>query len=304
MILLNLILSLFNNLLNKSVRRCSLLIVVVVSANIYAGAPTINPSPSYPLVLKSGDISFNDTSGTIPEAKKGRPWLIGIPLWVPGYAGQFAVGGVEVGGESEGESIFDRLFSSEFSLDFYLVGSVNYHWQEWNFHGDVFAGTIGKSAQFTLTDKTVVDATLQVVMPRVYAGYDFLHDSAPLGPITRWQAYLGGRFYDLDLEVVLPGNLGTVDGGTSWFNLLIGTELNVAIINRLNLTISGDIGGFTGSNEPSLFGEVALHYRPWDLFSASLGYVAIHIDRVGESPEEIELKVDLAGPVLGIGFHF
>ena len=68
--------------------------------------------------------------------------------------------------------------------------------------------------------------------------------------------------------------------------------------------LSGDIGGFLNSDGPSLFGSASVHYQPWDLFSVSLGYAAIHIDRIGDHPEDIAIKADLAGPVLGIAFHF
>ncbi|NOQ97136.1 MAG: hypothetical protein GQ561_03150 [Calditrichae bacterium] len=248
-------------------------------------------------------MSFIDTSGTTLEEIKERPWRLGIPLWIPGYTGQFAVGGVEVGGESDGNNFIDRLFSSELSLDFYFVGSVTYRWQQWDFHTDLFAGTIGKSVIFTLNDNTVVDATIKILMPRIYAGYDFLSGADPIGPITQWQAYLGGRYYDLDIEIDLLDERGKVEGKTSWFTFLIGTKMSVHIVNRLTLHLSGDIGGLITNNEPTLFGDVSLHYRPWDLFSVNIGYVAIHLDRVGESPEDIEFTADLAGPVIGIAFH-
>ena len=68
--------------------------------------------------------------------------------------------------------------------------------------------------------------------------------------------------------------------------------------------LSGDIGGFIDSGTPNLFGSANIHYQPWDLFSVSLGYAAIHIVRVRESPQDMGLRADLAGPVLGIAFHF
>jgi hypothetical protein len=140
-------------------------------------------------------------------------------------------------------------------------------------------------------------------MPSIYAGYDFLYNSSPIGPITNWQVYLGGRIYSVDLEVILPEKLGKKNGDTSWFTFLVGTDITIKILNRLNLKLSGDIGSITASADPALFGVAALYYRPWDLFSASIGYAAIHIDRISEGSSDIELKADLAGPVLAIAFH-
>ncbi len=293
----------FKNKLTGSLSLITVFIIVSVFSDISTSAPQqILPTSTYPLIGKSGDMFFVDSSAAEAEGNRVRSWTISVPVWVPGYRGRFTVGGVEVGGEPDGD-FWDRLFSSELSLDFYFVGLVNYNWRHWNFHLDIFAGTIGNSAKFTLDDNTVVNATLNMWMPSIYAGYDFLYNSSPIGPITNWQVYLGGRIYSVDLEVVLPEKLGEKNGDTSWFTFIVGTDITIKILNRLNLKLSGDIGSITASADPALFGVAALYYRPWDLFSASLGYAAIHIDRIGEGSSDIELKADLAGPVLAIAFH-
>ncbi len=168
---------------------------------------------------------------------------------MPGYRGQFAVGGVEVEGGSEEENGFSHLFLDEYSLDFYLVGLVNYRWKNWRFHLDVFDGTIGRSTTFTLTDKSILDAKVQLLMPRLFAGYNFLYKKSPIGPITNWQLYMGGRMYYVNLEISLPRNLGIKEGNKSWFTFLIGTEITLKIFKRLSFIASGDIGGFAASNK-------------------------------------------------------
>ena len=255
-------------------------------------------------VPAAGISSPNDSTSTGSAESRIRPWTLGIPLWVPGYHGQFTVGGVEIDGESEGENIFDRLFSSELGLDFYLVGLVNYQWNPRKFHLDVFSGTIKKSTKFTLTDNTVAETTIQLIMPRFFVGHDFLHDSDPLGPITYWQVYAGGRLYFLNLEVALPRNWGTLESDKTWFTFLIGTELSVKIFRRVQLLLSGDIGGFSGLNKLTSFGQVTLNYRPWDLFSVNIGYAALYIGRELDNPYDIQFEANLSGPTLGVGFHF
>ena len=303
MLYLNLFPKSFNNTLKNIVIFCWFVIVANAPIDICASTTFKHHPSSYRLKISSVDLSLNDTSGTVTGEKRERAWTISVPVWVPGYRGRFTVGGVEVGGEPDGNNFFDRLFSSDLSLDFYFVGLVNYNWRHWNFHLDIFAGTIGNSAKFTLDDNTVVNATLNMWMPSIYAGYDFLYNSSPIGPITNWQVYLGGRIYSVDLEVILPEKLGKKNGDTSWFTFLVGTDITIKILNRLNLKLSGDIGSITASADPALFGVAALYYRPWDLFSASIGYAAIHIDRISEGSSDIELKADLAGPVLAISFH-
>ena len=284
---LNLIPAQFKRASAKSATLCILLCVLGPLTDLSAAVP-----------------SNIDTTRLALRQNRERRWTIGIPLWIPGYRGQFTVGGVEVGGESGGYGFFDRLFSSDLSLEYYLVMLANYHWRQWNFHLDAFAGNIGKLTTFTLNDNTVVDASISLTMPALYAGYDFLHNSQPLGPITHWQVYLGARIFALDLEVTPPGNLGTKSGDTSWFTFLIGTELTLKISKRLKLKLAGDIGGYTQSTGPTLFGEAYIHYQRWKLISLSIGYMAIRIDGVSEKSEQLQFKANLAGPVVGIAFHF
>ena len=47
----------------------------------------------------------------------GKNWTVGIPFWLPGYRGEFAIGDISVDGESSGGSgFFERLFESKLSL--------------------------------------------------------------------------------------------------------------------------------------------------------------------------------------------
>ena len=301
------IIKMYKNSMRWSSLLCSCIVISSFYSNLFAGSPQKNHSIGPSSFLFSQYLTQDEANGVNVEEKQERPWTVSIPVWVPGYRGRFTVGGVEVEGETGEDNIFDQLFSSNLSLDFYFVGLVNYKWQDWNFHAEIFSGTIGNSAIFTLNDNTVVDAEVNILMPSIYAGYDFLYDSSPIGPVSNWQVYLGGRLYSVDVEAILPGNLGMKNSHTTWFTFLLGTDIAIKVVNRLYVKLSGDIGGLLNSHEPSLFGLGAIHYQPWDLFSVSFGYAAIHIDRVddkNDNSSEMELKADLAGPVFGIGFHF
>ena len=277
--------------------------MVAVSDDIYAGVPFQYSSAAHPIMIRIEELPANDTTGAMVKEVKERPWTISVPVWIPGYTGRFTVGGVEVGGEPDGDFL-DRLFSSELALDLYFVGLINYKWQHWDFQANIFGGTIGSSTIFTLNDKTVVNASLDMMIPSIYAAYDFLYKSAPLGPITNWQVYLGGRLYFVDIDVIWPADLGIREERTSWLTFILGTHIAIKIIERIKLLFTGDIGGFVGSGAPNLFGSAAVNYRPWDLFSVNLGYAAMHIDRIRDNPQDIGFKADLAGPVMGIAFHF
>ena len=281
----------------------SLIIIVIVSDDIYAGSSMQNVSRADSTMIQNDILAANDTTGSLVEEVRERPWTVSVPIWIPGYTGRFTVGGVEVGGEPDGD-FWDRLFSSELGLDFYFVGLINYNWQKWDFQANIFSGTIGKSAVFTLDNNREVSARLDLVMPNMYAAYDFLHKSAPLGPITNWRAYLGGRLYFVNIDFNLSANSSTKEGRSTWFTVIFGTHMTIKIIDRVRLMLSGDIGGFLHSGSPNLFGSANVHYQPWQLFSVSLGYAAIRIVRVRTNPDDMGLKAVLAGPVLGIAFHF
>lgn len=284
-----------------------LLFVVSHTEDVHAVVPFQDACSAYSVLPWTENLPVDDTPGNTVGEDKERSWTISVPVWIPGYRGQFTVGGIEVGGEPEDDSFYNRLFSSKLGLDFYFVGMVNYNWQSWDFNADIFSGTIGKSTIFTLNDKTVVDASLDMLIPRFFAAYDLLYNSSPLGPITNWKVYLGGRLFSVNIETIWPKDLGKKEESTLWFIFIFGTDITFKIIERLKLTLSGDIGGFASSTAPNLYGSAVVHYRPWDLFSASLGYAAIHIDRISEGSEkssELKFRADLAGPVVTIAFHF
>ena len=246
-------------------------------------------------------IASNPSDSSRPKL---RSWTLGLPIWIPGFRGKFTKGGTEIIGEPKEEDIFDLLFSSKIGLDFYLVGMVQYKWNSWKFHLDIFDGTIKNSTTFTLTDNTVTETTLQLTMPRFFSAYDFLHDSNPLGPITHWGVYFGGRLYYLDLEVILPDKMELVNTKETWITLFIGTELSVRILKKVHLLFLGDIGGFTGRNKLTAFGQAHLDYRIRDFLSVYIGYSALHISRGLDNPLDLQFEGNLFGPALGIAFYF
>jgi hypothetical protein len=102
----------FKNKLTGSLSLITVFIIVSVFSDISTSAPQqILPTSTYPLIGKSGDMFFVDSSAAEAEGNRVRAWTISVPVWVPGYRGQFTVGGVEVGGEPGGEDFFDQLFS-------------------------------------------------------------------------------------------------------------------------------------------------------------------------------------------------
>ena len=92
------------------------------------------------VVLVPGILSAQDTLSRKELRKQEanfllqeRPWTIEVPLWIPGYAGSFAYGDIDIEGEDgvnpehpieppEGiGGILSRLFSDDWYLKFFFL---------------------------------------------------------------------------------------------------------------------------------------------------------------------------------------
>jgi hypothetical protein len=124
-----------------------------------------------------------DPDTTMTEERK---WTITIPVWVPGYRGQFAIGEIDVDGESSGGSgFFDRFFDNKLKINFFFMGAFTYDSGRWRVHADVFGGHFTDDVIFKLTDGTVVSADIQPIVPNLHVAYRVLH--RPLGDAgPRW----------------------------------------------------------------------------------------------------------------------
>ena len=93
----------------------------------------------FPLILLAVLVFVFEPAAAVPnddletdenEQFRQSNWTITIPLWIPGYRGQFAIGDIDVDGEpGDGEgggedNIFWRLFYPKNKLDFFFSGEV------------------------------------------------------------------------------------------------------------------------------------------------------------------------------------
>jgi len=85
-----------------------LLLILLVNDNIVAGADQDTTSSHYWCQLGT-------SYGSLV-----------IPIWIPGYRGQFAIGNVEIDGGTEGDNIFDRIFTRDYAQEFYFMGQYKY----------------------------------------------------------------------------------------------------------------------------------------------------------------------------------
>jgi len=67
------------------------------------------------LRLSSNEYIFAiaDSNADSIDEIKARPLSITLPIWIPGFRGQIAIGDVDLSAETDGDTIIDRRFNSD-----------------------------------------------------------------------------------------------------------------------------------------------------------------------------------------------
>ena len=249
-----------------------------------------------------------ETSGrSSPDAviETDPNWTITIPLWLPGFRGQFTIGDLEVGGGSPGGPEFGRLFANDVKLNLFYMGAVAYAPTRWRLHGDIFGGDFTNDVIFTLTDETVVSARVRPTIPRLHVGYRVLDRSRSESAIQRVRGwvYAGVRYYDVKAEVDVSE--GTESLTARWADPIVGARIPVDLSSRWWVELSGDVGGFGVGSKFCWTILAGITYRISQLVSLTLAYNVLDVDYSGTvGSEDFRWKARVGGPGLGIRFTF
>jgi len=258
-------------------------------------------SPKLSFSAEPGEESASPTT-----VQKDRNWTIAIPLWVPGYAGTFAIGDVEVEGESSGGSGLGRFLENEFKLRFAFMGAFSYEGDRWRIHGDIFGGKFTDDVIWKRKQTTLVSAELRTIIPRLHLAYRlFGHSWGNSGyqEVGLW-AYAGVRIYEVKAEVELITDR-MESAKASWADPVVGAWIPVDLSRRWWVEVSGDIGGFNVGSRLSWSLYLAGTYRASDLVSISLAYNFLDTDYHGTvMSKDFKWRARVAGPGMGIRFNF
>ncbi len=256
----------------------------------------------------SAPAESGEASSSEEALQAGREWTIMIPLWIPGYRGQFAVGDIDVDGESEGGSdwgFLERLFDSKIKLNFAFMGAANWERDRWRVYGDVFGGKFTDDVIFKLTDGTVVSATVQPIIPTIHVDYQVLKHSwgDSESQLVRVSVYGGLRYHDVRIDVdVLERKQSLED---HWADPILGVWIPVDLHRRWFVEAAADVGGFGVGSKFSWRIFALGAYRASPLLSFSLGYNILDIDyRSTIASEDFVYRVTVGGPMAGIHFNF
>ena len=247
-----------------------------------------------------------------------RPWSIEIPLWIPGFRGQFSYGDIVLDGgdgtdpgdpedpdDDVEDGILSRLFSKDMNLHFVFFGKAAYENKGFLALVDGFGGGIGTSIKFNYNNKEVVQANVRVLNFRLLLGYRVWQvTSAKENFRYELYTYAGARTHFYKISSDLNRVINKLDINPKWVEPLIGVQ-NQFNFKRWQIALHGDIGGLMLNDKYSTMLQGTVNYRAGRVVSIKLGWTYLTMNHFGVlAGEDVKLKVTLTGPSAGLTFHF
>ena len=265
---------------------------------------------------------------TIPENKNEKlyrnflqnegKWVIEIPVWIPGFRGEFAYGDVSLEGEDGNTpipehpiekpkpwDIFKRVFRSDFYLNFVFMSRISFTTDKIYIQMDGFSGSVGESVTYRANNAELVKAKFSTNLYRIYGGYEVIDKWSESGKV-RYQLYpyAGIRFHNIKVITDLLAIEGRASLNPLWFEPLIGIKNNLSL-KRWSIVLNGDFGFFGPNNQISNMINFSSDFRISNLISLKAGWtqwnVKMNRNYLGEP---LKLKINLSGPSTAVSFHF
>jgi hypothetical protein len=240
-----------------------------------------------------------------------EPWRFNAKIysWLPEAPIDIKIDGHDVDNLPESlDNILDSLeMMAMFELEVYkgpigvFVSPIYYDGK----YTEHFTGAAGERRKFTLEER--------LWLIKYGASYDF--GPWPLGeaadfPTVVVQPYVAGLYFHDDLEAkVDPGllDLGLDYKTTIEFNtLIVGVNTLWDLTERWGLRLGANYGGWDVDHVKETYegiGTLSYNFKMWDVSSKFFaGYRYLYLDI--KKTAEVELKLKVRGPLLGIGWEF
>jgi hypothetical protein len=235
-------------------------------------------------------------------------WMIEIPLWIPGFKGALSYGDINIDGGSGGDGggYLKDVFSTSSKLDYFMVGKVRYTWKRLFAQGDVFGGQLDNSVTFTHNNQTLLDTKIELIMPRLFVGYNFVDHSFKEGYAGRLKfgVLTGIRFYYTQIEATLPEPTEPIDLHTSWIDPYLGLALFYDLY-KFNFHSQFDLGFRDMATFENWWLMLDGRYRFGPRISLNLGWILQGLSRHRDVENiDLDIKIRLNGPILGLAVHF
>jgi len=249
-----------------------------------------------------------------------NPWTVEIPLWIPGFAGEFAYGDIEIEGEDgvsienplepepPGEGIggiLSRLFTKDWYLKFFYLTRVSYEQNKIKVDFEGIAGAVGNSVVFNYNNKELVKASFLSVNLRLYGAYEFVE---VWGSNNNFKyeafAYAGIRTHFQRLRAELDEGTRMLEISPVFTEPIIGLE-NHFTWKRWLVIVQGDYGSIYSKSKKSLQLSAFAYYRTGRITSLKFGWNHLYINQKNKFlQQDYTVKVTLSGPVVALAFHF
>lgn len=235
------------------------------------------------------------------EEVQDHKWMIKVPIWVPGFRGSFAYGGIRLYDIRPDYGIIDRL-NGELGVTFYLILDVSYAPGNWLINADGFHAGLASSITFENIDRVEFLGNIDGTIARGLVGYK-VFETTNKDTFFKFNIYpyVGLRYINLDVYSV---KRDVLDIRPDWVDPLVGLRLNLDY-KRWFLLVRGDIAGFGLTDHSSSYFGVNANYRFSKLFSLGLGYNFLDIKYKQDFERNfLDLGIRLAGPGLSMEFQF
>lgn len=244
-------------------------------------------------------------------------WSIEVPIWIPGFRGEFAYGDIELEGEDgaspenpiepgwkPGDNL-SRIFGKNGNLNFFFMNRIAYKNKRFYSQFDAFSGSVGGKIYFRYNNVDVVKARFTTVLTRLYAGYKFVDEQSVSGKTNfNLYGYGGMRMHYVYVKSQLTGLDTQVKVEPLWVEPILGVR-NELVLNRWQFIASGDIGSFNINDKFSYMVNFYAYYRLSNLLSVKVGWCGWDIKYNDKySGEDLSLKMHLEGPASALTFHF
>jgi len=248
-----------------------------------------------------------------------KSWTAELPLWIPGYAGSFAYGDIEIEGEDgvdpeqpieppppwDPGGVLSRLFTSKWYFKFFFITKIAYEKNRMLFQLDGLTGAIGTSVKFNYNNKEVIQVNFRSSNVRLYGGYKIVQAETKSKKF-RYElfAYAGVRMHLEEIYSDLNGAINKLDIHPYWLEPIIGVQ-NQFTFKRWFLILQADYGGIFINDRFSAQISSYAYYRTGKTVSMKLGWNHLQLNKSGTFlKEDFNIKTTLSGPSLGITFHF
>ena len=247
----------------------------------------------------------------------GRPWTVEIPLWIPGYAGNFAYGDIEIDGEYGHDpvdpvhpieppgGILSRLFTDDWYLKFFFISRAAYENNRFLAQADGLTGSVGESVKFNYNNREIIEAHYRSTNIRLFGGYKVVN-AISKNENFRYElfGYLGIRMHFNKIHAELDGSTTILDISPSWAEPITGLQ-NQFTWRRWFVVIQGDFGGYFISSKYSTQLSGYVYYKLGKLTSMKLGWNHIALNHKGTfQKENFSIKATFSGPSTGVVFNF